>query len=177
MSQLPSFDPELFDLGSPRLSIHLCDEQATRALGRALASVLERGDFLGLIGHLGAGKTTLVQGLVQALSPPEKTDGASIVHSPTYTLINHYPTSPPIQHMDLYRLERYDDLESIGYWDVIESGRYIACVEWFSNVPESWPEQGLVVELSIDGEGRRCKVWWSEELEERLTPWSEQVSG
>lgn len=175
MSQLPSFAPEQFELGAPALTLTLVDEQATRALGEALAAVLQRGDFLGLIGHLGAGKTTLVQGLVRALSPKEDED-AIVVHSPTYTLINHYATTPPISHMDLYRLERYDDLESIGYWDVIESGRSIACVEWFSTVPESWPEEGVVVKLERDGEGRCCTIWWSEELDARMRALDAQLS-
>lgn len=158
----PDFHPEDFDLGEPLWRLFLSDEAATRELGAWLGARLKAGDFLGLIGTLGAGKTTLVQGLIEGVSH----DADIIATSPTYTLINHYETSPPIAHMDLYRLEHFDDLESIGYWDVVERGRDIACVEWFSIIPDSWPEQGVVLQLASSGEGREATCWCKDD--ERL---------
>ncbi len=153
------FEPADFDLDAPICEISLKDEEDTRRLGQALAKSLAKGDFLGLVGNLGAGKTTLVQGLVATLQS-NSPDDEVVVHSPTYTLINHYPTSPPVHHLDLYRLERYDDLESIGYWDVVDAGRSIVCVEWFSIIQESWPEEGVVVELvRDDSQGRMARIW------------------
>ena len=149
----PDFHPSDFELGQPLAEFELDDEQSTRALGAALGAALRAGDFLGLVGTLGAGKTTLVQGLTASLAPQVVTT------SPTYTLVNLYPTNPPIAHIDLYRLENFDDLESIGYWDVIESGDAIVCVEWFSAIPDSWPEEGVVLMLEPLPSGRRARLW------------------
>lgn len=85
----------------------LRDDLATRALGRALAEQVQADRFLGLIGPLGAGKTTLMKGVAQAMGvDPDD------VTSPTYTLINEYdaPGGLQLAHMDLYRLEHLDDL-------------------------------------------------------------------
>ncbi len=151
----PDFDPEDFDLGEPLWRLFLSDEHATRLLGAWLAERAHAGDFIGLIGTLGAGKTTLVQGFVDHLAG----SGTLHVHSPTYTLINHYETSPPVAHMDLYRLEHFDDLESIGYWEVVERGRAIAFVEWFSIIPDSWPEHGVVLLIEKKNQGREVTCW------------------
>lgn len=149
MTTEPDFSPERFDLGEPLAIIPLVDDAATRALGAALAAAAEQGAFIGLVGTLGAGKTTLVQGLTHHIEPEQH------VHSPTYTLVNVYDTSPTIVHIDLYRLESYDDLESIGYWDYVESYDAITCVEWFSMIPDSWPGEGAVVSLAPTDDGRR----------------------
>ena len=149
MTTEPDFSPEQFELGEPLATIPLDDDAATRALGAALAAAAEQSVFIGLVGTLGAGKTTLVQGLTNHVAPEQH------VHSPTYTLVNVYDTSPTIVHIDLYRLESYDDLESIGYWDYIESYGAITCVEWFSMIPDSWPGEGVVVSLVPTEDGRR----------------------
>ena len=153
MTHHAPFDPASFGLGAPLWQRVLPHDEATRALGAALARALRPADFLGLVGTLGAGKTTLVQGLVHALDPTLHT------HSPTYTLINRYPTSPAIIHIDLYRLERHDDLESIGYWDAIEHPSVIACVEWFALIPGAWPERGAALRLEPIPQGRLATLW------------------
>lgn len=79
--------------------IILPDEEATKQLGRHLASQLTPNSVLLLQGDLGAGKTTLVQGLGEALGITEP------ILSPTFTLINEYPEARiPLYHVDLYRL-------------------------------------------------------------------------
>ena len=154
MSYQVDFDPGAFGLeAAPLWARELDGEQATRALGEALGGALEAGDVLGLVGTLGAGKTTLVQGLCAAL-------GGAHVTSPTYTLINLYEDcEPPVAHVDLYRLERLDDLESIGYWDYLESERLVLCVEWISMLPGAWPGEGAVLVLEHHGGGRRARLW------------------
>ncbi|MFM7360385.1 MAG: tRNA (adenosine(37)-N6)-threonylcarbamoyltransferase complex ATPase subunit type 1 TsaE [Cyanobium sp.] len=80
----------------------LSDAAATAALGRRLAAVLEPADLLLLSGDLGAGKTTLVQGLAEGLAIGET------VTSPSFALAQHYPGAdgrPGLVHLDLYRLE------------------------------------------------------------------------
>ena len=155
------FDAERFELGSPLWRAELADASSTHELGSALGSALIAGDYLGLVGELGAGKTTLVQGLVEALD-----ESASIsAHSPTYTLINLYATRPPVAHMDLYRLEHFEDLEGIGYFETIERGDVIACVEWFSAVEGAWPERGAVLQLEHHGSSRRATLWCAQDDE------------
>lgn len=155
------FDPSRLGLeASPRLVVELSDEAETRRLGAALGAVLETGAFVGLVGALGAGKTTLVQSLVTAL------DADAQATSPTYTLLNEYATEPPVVHVDLYRLGGYDELESIGYWDYVESGRAITCVEWLDRVPDAWPRHGILIALERADGGRRARLWASPEYDE-----------
>jgi len=91
--------------GSPGLqcterSWILTDLQATRDLGCALAGWLPAGSLLLLQGPLGAGKTSLVQGMAEGLGISEP------ITSPTFALAQHYPQGqPPLVHLDLYRLE------------------------------------------------------------------------
>lgn len=141
----------------PRAEIELAEEVDTRRLGRGLAEALEPGAFVGLVGNLGAGKTTLVQAFVTAVTP-----GAEAT-SPTYTLLNEYETDPPVVHVDLYRLQSYDELESIGYWDYVESGRAITCVEWLDRIPEAWPRHGVLVVLDRVDTHRSARLWATED--------------
>lgn len=153
------FEPSRFEElePTPIKVLTLKDARQTRALGAALARVLGGGDFLGLIGDLGAGKTTLVQGMLATLDPQAQAT------SPTYTLINLYPISRrlTLAHMDLYRLERFDDLEGIGYWEYIDSSTHLPCVEWLNTIPEAWPGQGVIVVLSHEQGQRQAQVWAS----------------
>lgn len=149
-----SFDPSLFGLGEPLFSRALPDVDATRDLGALAAAALVSGGFLGLIGELGAGKTTLVQGLVGALG--------GTASSPTYTLLNEYELTPRVYHFDLYRLEDVDDLESVAYWDYVTDPRAISIVEWLDRVPEAWPNGGSVLELQHEAGTRRATLWSTE---------------
>lgn len=148
------FDPLRFGFESDEgRQLRLEGAERTEQLGAELAERLQPGDFLGLIGNLGSGKTTLVRGLVGDLDARER------VSSPTYTLINVYRTDPPVAHVDLYRLESEDDLASTGYWDYTGNADGIVCVEWLDRVPEAWPGTGLVVELEYADEARNVTLW------------------
>lgn len=147
---------------APILSLELEDLTQTVRLGRALAEVFAEGVFIGLLGNLGAGKTTLVQAMVEQLSPGFE------ARSPTYTLLNHYETHPPMVHIDLYRLETYDDLESIGYWDYVEEPATISCVEWLDRIPNAWPGEGVLIELTRTGDARRARLWASDRYRSKV---------
>jgi tRNA threonylcarbamoyl adenosine modification protein YjeE len=102
----------------------LSDEAATRAAGAQLAGALRGGEAIALIGDLGAGKTTFVGGLVEAL-------GGGPVSSPTFSLINEYPGGRlVVWHADLYRIEREAELAELGLDDVIGDPRGVVVVEW-----------------------------------------------
>lgn len=116
--------------------------QAMEQLGAALASVLEAGDLLLLRGCLGAGKTTLVRGLARAAGFTGK------VTSPTFTLMNIYPVTPPLYHFDFYRLENGGDIEDLGLDDHIGHDG-IALVEWPEIALEQLPAEQLGVDISL----------------------------
>jgi tRNA threonylcarbamoyladenosine biosynthesis protein TsaE len=104
--------------------IALGDAAATIAAGRALARLLRGGDAVALVGDLGAGKTTLVSGLVAEL-------GAGTASSPTFSLVNEYPGGRLlVWHVDLYRLEREAELVELGLDDVLDDQRGVTLVEW-----------------------------------------------
>jgi len=125
-----------------------------------LAAKLERPSVLRLMGEMGAGKTTLVRHLVQALGGEDAAD------SPTYALINKYVLpSGPCYHVDLYRLENDDDLESIGFWDLFSEDSALVIVEWADRLPEDcFPPRWKVVNLEIkkdvnDSETRHLSLY------------------
>lgn len=102
----------------------LRDAAATVAAGEKLAALVRGGDAIALIGDLGAGKTTLVSGLVAAL-------GGGAAASPTFSLVNEYPGGRlVVWHVDLYRVERATELPELGLDDAIGDPRGICVVEW-----------------------------------------------
>lgn len=132
----------------------------TQEIGQALARHLRAGDVVGLIGPLGAGKTQLVRGLAQGL------DVSTVgVASPTFVLVHEYsprqPGGPVLVHIDAYRLQSLDDLESIG-WPVnspaqlaeLRRGTVVA-VEWADRLAELLDADSLVIQLDHLGESER----------------------
>ena len=117
----------------------LKDLEATRALGRYLVQHRERPSLLLLEGTLGAGKTSLVQGMASAVGIDEP------ITSPTFALAQHYPQGkPPLVHLDLYRLElpaAADDLFLQEEEEAVGMGALLV-VEWSErlslNLPDAW---------------------------------------
>jgi len=102
----------------------LADAEATKAFGARLAAIAQGGDAIALVGELGAGKTTLVSGLTEAL-------GAGVAHSPTFGLVHEYSGGRLIVwHVDLYRIEREVELIELGIEDLVGDRRGIVVVEW-----------------------------------------------
>ena len=122
--------------------ITLADADATARAGAELASHVVGGDAIALIGDLGAGKTTLVAGLVEALG------GAA--SSPTFSLVNEYRVPARggfrVWHVDLYRLERAAELPELGLDDVIGDPRGIVIIEWADKF-DVMPADHLRIEL------------------------------
>lgn len=108
-------------------TIFLADAEATRSLGVNLGKSLKAGSVILLEGDLGAGKTTLVQGIGEGLGITDP------IVSPTFTLINEYTEGRiPLYHLDLYRLqpEEVTALNLESYWEANEVPLGIVAIEW-----------------------------------------------
>lgn len=129
---------------------------ATDALARAFASCVTRSACLPPVlmrGALGAGKTTFVRHLVLALPGSEKAE----VSSPSFNLLNIYPTAPPVGHFDLYRTSGLGfgvDLE-----ETLFAPDHFCLLEWAEYLPaECLPESFVEMSWSAAGEGRTVKI-------------------
>jgi tRNA threonylcarbamoyladenosine biosynthesis protein TsaE len=130
----------------------LDNEADTRRLGAAIAAELKRREAVCLSGPLGAGKSTLARGLIQALTG-EPTE----VPSPTFTLVQTYQTPRlALAHFDLYRLEKAEEVAELGLDEALDEGA--AVIEWPEKLGHHLPPNRLDVELRIDGARRRARL-------------------
>lgn len=131
------------------MQVEVASEEAMRSFGATLAARFKAGDTVFLSGDLGAGKTTLVRGILSGLGWDQE------VRSPTFNLLHTYPNlNPPVVHADLYRVASW---QGIGLEDYLED--HLCLIEW--------PDRavGLVsdefvwrVLIEFSGEGRRVRV-------------------
>jgi tRNA threonylcarbamoyladenosine biosynthesis protein TsaE len=143
------------------ISTTTASAKATMAFASSLAQrLVGRGPLvLSLEGDLGAGKTTFVRGFVAGLVPAGQ--AVPVVQSPTYALMRRYPTTPPVHHLDLYRLHQsgadpLDSLESLGLLDALDEG--FSLVEW--PLPMAWPVPcGRVVLQTLSPRRRKIEVF------------------
>lgn len=132
--------------------LKLPDEAATLALGAALAERAAKGLVLYLHGDLGAGKTTLVRGLLRALGY------AGRVKSPTYTLLEPYVISGlHLYHFDFYRFKDKTEWVSSGFREYFNPDT-LCIVEWPERAEDLLAPADLGVTLEIDGESRRATL-------------------
>jgi tRNA threonylcarbamoyladenosine biosynthesis protein TsaE len=123
-------------------------EEETIALGEKLAAELPAKAAVLLIGNLGAGKTTLAKGIAKGLGAAQPDE----VSSPTFTLIHEY--GPRLYHVDLYRLDRADQVATIGLDEIFERDA-VVLVEWGERFLELMPEDRMEVRLREVGENSR----------------------
>lgn len=134
----------------------------TRQVGAAVASVLEAGDVVLLVGGLGAGKTTFVQGVAAALGVAEP------VTSPTFTLCQVYEGRLRLLHADLWRLERVAEVVDLALDEELAEGG-VLLAEWGEGAADLYGAEALVVELS-EGDEATTRVI-------RLEPHGERWAG
>ncbi len=134
------------------ISLHLANEDATLNLGRALAAHLQPGLTIFLQGDLGAGKTTLMRGVLRGLSFEGR------VKSPTYTLVESYSVSSLyLYHFDLYRFKHEQEWLDAGFNELFNE-RNICFVEWPERARTLLPEADITIELAVEGDGRRVNI-------------------
>jgi tRNA threonylcarbamoyladenosine biosynthesis protein TsaE len=124
--------------------------EETIQAGRDLAPLLEEGDFVGLVGELGSGKTWFTKGIALGLGVSEGT----AVTSPSFALVNDYPARFTLVHMDVYRLETLEEFVSAGLEKYL-AGKGITVMEWADRWPEVLPPERLEVRFEVLDEHRR----------------------
>lgn len=119
-------------------------QTAFESFAAEFSRVLAVGDVVALSGELGSGKTTFVRAAVRARHGEDQTT------SPTFTFWHRYAGDPPIDHLDLYRVDRPSELRELGLEEAFD-GRAIAFVEWWTHAPSLIPQRRY--EVTITGSG------------------------
>jgi tRNA threonylcarbamoyladenosine biosynthesis protein TsaE len=128
--------------------------EETIELGRRLARRLSPPVLVLMSGDLGSGKTTLSKGIISGLGAAREED----VTSPTFTLVHLFHNSSKVYHVDLYRIEKFVDLESLGLEDAL-SEPAVVLIEWpdrFS-LRTDWPRVTVQLE-HLEGDSRRITI-------------------
>ena len=112
----------------------------TRQLGAHLGKLAKPGDVFLLFGELGAGKTCLTQGIALGLGID------SVVTSPSFVLVSEHIGRFPLYHIDLYRLEKLDEILELGLDDYFY-GNGLSVVEWADRALEALPFEYLKIDL------------------------------
>ncbi|OFZ67143.1 MAG: tRNA (adenosine(37)-N6)-threonylcarbamoyltransferase complex ATPase subunit type 1 TsaE [Betaproteobacteria bacterium RBG_16_56_24] len=134
------------------LSFFLADESATIALAQRLGARIKPGMVIYLHGDLGAGKTTLVRGVLNALGYSGR------VKSPTYTLVEPYHIAGlDLRHFDLHRLHDEKEWESAGFRDEFD-GRNIFFIEWPEKAQRLIPQADVKIDFESLAQGRKVEI-------------------
>lgn len=142
--------------GAVTISVATAEEM--RRLGRVIGTRLRPGDVLLLHGDLGAGKTTLAQGVAAALGISEA------MQSPTFTLVAEHqgrlPAGTPVRvnHLDLYRLTGPEELESFGYEQYLDAGEEITLIEWPERAADWQPDAYFLAAIVYAPPGRQVTL-------------------
>lgn len=124
--------------------------EQTRQLACELAKRLPLPAVIALSGQLGAGKTQFIKGLGQGLGlDPQK------ICSATFVLIAEYGEERPLVHIDAYRFERPEELENIGWYELLEQPETLIAIEWADKVESILPAERLTVRIAILDDHRR----------------------
>ncbi len=156
-----------------RYAFRVRSEEEMRRAGATLATFLAPGDVVSLTGDLGAGKTCLTQGIAEGLGV-----GAHVT-SPTFNILVRHEGRLVLNHFDLYRLERAEQLEDIDFYETVEADG-VSVIEWGERFARELPPDHLTVtiamvsererELIIEGNGPRSEALarsWATALEAR----------
>jgi tRNA threonylcarbamoyl adenosine modification protein YjeE len=124
--------------------------EETEAAGEELGRRLRQGDLVLLRGELGAGKTTFVRGVARG------SGSAAPVASPTFQLVRIYPGRLQLAHVDLYRLEKGDELRDLGLDELLDAGAVV--VEWGDRLASGGFEFAFVSIEHLGGDRRRIRT-------------------
>ena len=139
---------------APRvLTITTRSVEETRILGASLAPMLLPGDVLSLSGDLGAGKTALVQGIAAASGIVER------VTSPSFTIVHEYRGRFPFIHMDVYRLNSFQEVIDLGFEEFLDPDS-VVIIEWGDAIAPLLPRRRLEIEIRrVDGDDQDLRFF------------------
>lgn len=120
-----------------------------KEFAQVISGKMQIGDVFGLEGDLGAGKTTLISLILESLDYPEA------VSSPTFSLVNIYESQPRINHLDLYRLEVEEEIESFEYEEYFYPENSISFIEWPSMARSYLPRKIYYIKFSLVDDQKR----------------------
>lgn len=129
-------------------SLRSTSEAGTELAGHRVGLGLAPGDVVCLSGPLGCGKTVFVKGLARALGVQER------VTSPSFIIAQEYVGRIPLTHLDLYRLAGWQELEEVGFRDILASQSVLA-VEWGERAGPLLPARRIDVAIAIRDDGSR----------------------
>ncbi|MAC20227.1 MAG: tRNA (adenosine(37)-N6)-threonylcarbamoyltransferase complex ATPase subunit type 1 TsaE [Phycisphaerae bacterium] len=163
-------------------------EEATERLGEIIAELVDRPVCIALEGELGAGKTRLARGLARGLGLDP-----NVISSPTFVIhVEHLGEgegSACLSHLDAYRTRGVEELESIGFDELLEDPRRLVAIEWASRIGDALPESRIEIRLDHrDPQTRaatvldlrndpRARLRLREALEARAGAWSTTLGG
>src|ERR687896_2546754 len=124
------------------LELETATPEETRAAAAAVAGLIAPGDVVILTGELGAGKTSFVQGAARALGVTEP------VVSPTFVLVREYRGDVPVFHIDVYRLDRIQEVLDLGFEDYLDPSG-VVFIEWGDAIDALLPDEHLRVEITV----------------------------
>ena len=129
--------------------------EQTRRLGKRLGELATSGDIILLIGTLGAGKTCLTQGIARGLGIDDYTT------SPSFVLVREHKGRLPLYHVDLYRLDRIEEVAQLGLDDYLY-GEGICVVEWADKGVSVFPREHLLIEIQVIASTKRMLIFTPE---------------
>jgi tRNA threonylcarbamoyladenosine biosynthesis protein TsaE len=126
---------------------------------KRLAKELNGGEIIGLVGDLGAGKTTLVQALAEAMGVEGQVKSPTFILMQCFKIGQGYQTAKGINelcHVDAYRLENEDELFAIGFGEYAEREDAVSIVEWADRIESlSWLEDYREIKFDFGDDGQR----------------------
>jgi tRNA threonylcarbamoyladenosine biosynthesis protein TsaE len=143
-------------MGTDKSSFEIVSDSPARTfnIGCFIGQQLSAGDIIALTGELGAGKTSLTQGIASGLGVSKKYQ----ITSPTFTLVNEYPGRLALYHVDVYRLAGSDDLLAMGYEDFF-FGKGVTVIEWAEKIRDILPEESYLIRMIyVDENTRKIEI-------------------
>ncbi len=133
------------------IRVETCDEEGTERAGEVIAETCGTPAFIALEGDLGAGKTRFARGLARGLGIP-----TTEIASPTFVVhVEHFGPHRALSHLDAYRLEGTEELEAIGFDEIVADRNRVVAVEWASRIESALPAERIDVRIDHRGEHLR----------------------